>query len=592
MAGSHQCIPQIRLSSGTIVNIPVFRYHSGMEFESKMGGIFKAYKEKNGTRTEVQSSALLSDSDFLELMSLLGDYSYTGISQGSYISTTESYNLYGGFWLEDSNGDFYYYGTAAGRNSHSINISLGSRIWADAPVSDTSVINRWNTYNDVGITGQNYSFTQLPYETHSFMEMCNHYDSTTPDRSEILNASITSSHVQIDGFYEGNHLYEFVWAFNGYVHSHSSYDDIYANITAYATAQHLDIGINTYDSDNPYSFEPATFGGGNGSMGSFNPDGVDPAEVPSLPQLSASDIGFMSIYNPGTSQLKQLSAFLWSSAFDVDSFKKLFSDPMQCIIGLGIVPVQPTIGGSKNVTFGDIDSGVSMSYISSEWVEKDMGAVTIDLLYGSFMDYNSTKISIYLPYIGFRDLAASDIIGGSIGVKYHINVLDGGCTAYITHSSRGVLYQYSGSCIANVPLSSINYSGALQNAISAALSGATVAVGAATGAAPVTALGAMGLVSNAANLAMNSKPSVQRSGTTSGSSGLMAIQRPYIIIERANISVPDRMNNFVGNTTNVTMTISSCSGFTIIDQIHLDNVICTENEREELMSLLKKGVIF
>ena len=592
MAGSHQCIPQIRLSSGTIVNIPVFRYHSGMEFESKMGGIFKAYKEKNGTRTEVHSSALLSDSDFLELMSLLGDYSYTSISQGSYISTTESYNIYGGFWLEDSNGDFYYYGTASARNSHIINLSLGSRIWTDAPVSDITVINRWNTYNDVGITGQDYSFSQLPYETHSFMEMCSHYESTTPDRNAILNASITSSHVQIDGFYVGNHLYEFVWAFNGSVHDHRSYDEIYTNLTAYATAQHLDIGINTYDSDNPYSFEPATFGGGNGSMGSFNPDGVDPAEVPSLPQLSASDIGFMSIYNPGTSQLKQLSAFLWSSAFDIDSFKKLFSDPMQCVIGLGIVPVQPTIGGSKNVTFGDIDSGVSMSYISSEWVEKDMGSVTIDLLYGSFMDYNSTKISIYLPYIGFRDIAASDVIGGSIGVKYHVNVLDGGCTAYITHSSRGVLYQYSGSCIANVPLSSINYSGALQNAISAALSGATVAVGAATGAAPVTALGAMGLVSNAANLAMNSKPSVQRSGTTSGSSGLMAIQRPYIIIERANISVPDRMNNFVGNTTNVTMLISACRGFTIIDQIHLDNVICTENEREELMSLLKKGVIF
>ena len=591
MAGSHQCIPQIRLSSGTIVNIPVFRYHTGMEFESKMGGIFKAYKEKNGTRTEVQSSALLSDSDFLELMSLLGDYSYTGISQGSYISTTESYNLYGGFWLEDSNGDFYYYGTAALRTSHSINIQFGSRIWADAPVSDTSVINRWNTYNNVGITGQNYSFSQLPYETHSFMEMCNHYDSTTPDQSEILNASITSSHVQIDGFYVGNHLYEFVWAFNGSVHSHRSYDEIYTNITAYATSQHLDIGINTYNSDDPYSFEPATFGGGNGSMGSFNPDGVDPAEIPALPQLSASDIGFMSIYNPSSTQLKSLSAFLWSSAFDVDSFKKLFSDPMQCIIGLSVVPVQPSIGGTKNVTFGDIDSGVSMSYIANEYVEKSMGSVTIDKLYDSFMDYNQTKIQIYLPYIGFRDLSSDDIIGGSISVTYHINVLDGGCTAYISHSTRGVLYQYSGSCIANVPLSSINYSGAIQNAISAALGGATVAVGAATGAAPITAMGAMNLVSSASNLALNSKPSVQRSGTSSGSSGLMGIQRPYVIIERANISVPDNYNGFVGNTTNVTMKISDCHGLTIVDHIHLDSVICTENERNELMKLLKEGVI-
>ena len=591
MAGSSRCIPQIRLSSGTIVNIPVFRYHTGMEFESKMGGIFKVYKEKNGTRTEVQSTALLSDSDFLELMSLLGDYSYTGLSQGSYISTTESYNIYGGFWLEDSNGNFYYYGTASGRNSHSINISLGSRIWADAPVSDTSVINRWNTYNDVGITGQNYSFSQLPYETHSFLEMCNHYDSTTPDRSEILNASITSSHVQIDGFYEGNHLYEFVWAFNGYVHNYRSYDEIYTNITAYATDNHLNIGINTYDAEDPYTFEPATFGGGNGSMGSFDPDGVEPAQIPALPQLSASDIGFMSVYNPSSAQLKSLSAFLWSSAFDVDSFKKLFSDPMQCVIGLSVVPVQPTIGGSKNVTFGDIDSGVSMSYIANEYVEKNCGAVTIDKLYDSFMDYNRTKISIYLPYIGFRELDCADIIGGSISVTYHVNVLDGGCTAYISHSDRGVLYQFSGSCIANVPISSANYSGAIQNAVSSALSLSIGLAGVATGNAPVTAMGAMGLATSASNLLLNRKPDIQRSGNVSGSSGIMGIQRPYIIIERANISVPENYGNLVGNTTNVTMTLSSCRGFTIVDQIHLDGVICTENERDELLRLLKEGVI-
>ena len=90
---------------------------------------------------------------------------------------------------------------------------------------------------------------------------------------------------------------------------------------------------------------------------------------------------------------------------------------------------------------------------------------------------------------------------------------------------------------------------------------------------------------------MNSKPQVQRSGTVSGSAGLMGVQRPYIIIERPNISIPNGRHTFVGNTTNVTMPLSSCSGFTMVDEIHLDGVPCTENERDELYQILKKGVI-
>jgi hypothetical protein len=105
------------------------------------------------------------------------------------------------------------------------------------------------------------------------------------------------------------------------------------------------------------------------------------------------------------------------------------------------------------------------------------------------------------------------------------------------------------------------------------------------------ALGVAGLVSNAANTAVNSKPTIQHSGTMGGAAGLCSVQYPYCIIERPRLSTPARYNNFIGNTLNVTMTLSDCHGLTIIDNIHLDNVICTDKEREELLRLLKEGVI-
>ena len=139
----------------------------------------------------------------------------------------------------------------------------------------------------------------------------------------------------------------------------------------------LDTTILDTDPDNPYEITPATPGGGGGSGAWAGVDDVEKAEFPTLPTLSAASAGFITMYNPTNSQLHSLANFLWSSAFDIDTFKKLFSDPMECIIGLGIIPVNPSLAGSKNVHFGDVDSGVTMSYLSNQFCEKDFGTVDI-----------------------------------------------------------------------------------------------------------------------------------------------------------------------------------------------------------------------
>ena len=580
-------IGQIKLSSGTIVNIPIFPYPEADYIDvHRVGGVLAVYENNYGTLTKKGG---LSDDDLMEFYSLIYNNEVTGIYDGDIPTNVHYMSALMCYWYETSTGTFRMIFSSKDTvvGSHNIKKDNATKFYIDnVNLPSGYNISNVRSFNDVGYSGNGSS--DYPFVLTDYAGIKDY-----AKQRGIHTACNASTDDSIDFYYDRlNTNVNPVSNFLSHPSSTYTYDDIYEKVTTYAENHGLDVGINTYDSDNPYAYQEATLGGGNGSMLSFNPDGVDPAEVPSLPTLSASNIGFMSVYNTTGSRLRSLSGFLWSDAFDIKKKKKLFSDPMQCIIGLGVVPVRPTIGGSKNVTFGDIDSGISMSYISSEYVEKDMGSVSIDMLYGSFMDYNNTSIQIYLPYIGFRQLEPDDIIGGSIGVVYHINVIDGGCTAYIRHSSRGVLYQYSGSCIANIPLSAINYSGAIQNAVSAALNGVGVVAGVATGAAPVSIMGAAGLVSNAANLALNSKGQVQRSGNVSGSSGLMGIQRPYIVIERARISVPHDMHKFVGNTTNVTMSLASCSGFTIIDHIRMQEFSCTEDEKRELEEILHKGVIF
>lgn len=350
-------------------------------------------------------------------------------------------------------------------------------------------------------------------------------------------------------------------------------------------------GDTEIDSDNPYGGSgSSTTGGGDGSY--VNPDDTTPAEIPDLPSIGAADLGFITMYNPTKAQLKNLSDFMWSNLFDLDTYKKLFSDPMQSIIGLAIVPVQPNTSGAKNVMFGSIDSGVSMTTIGNQYVQLDCGSVDIETWAGSFMDYSPyTKISLYLPYIGIHQLSADDIIGGSIHVVYNIDVLSGACGCFVEHSTRGVLYSYNGSCITNIPLTSVNFSSAIQNAVSAVCSGVGIIAGMATGAAPVTAMSAAGLLNSAANTALNSKPSVQRSGSLGGSAGILSIQKPYVIIERPNVSVPASVQNFVGQTSNITLNLGACHGFTMCEHVHINGINATSEEIKEIEALLKEGVI-
>lgn len=350
-------------------------------------------------------------------------------------------------------------------------------------------------------------------------------------------------------------------------------------------AQAEDIDVN-----NPYSDD-----GDEGDDG----DNTDPTitegmDVPALPSVGASD--FVTIYNPSASDLNALSDFLWSpdNIFDLDNYKKLYEDPMECLIGLAVLPCLPTAQGTKNIKFGNIDTGVNSTYLTSQWAEVDCGSVSIKTTANSFMDYSPhVKIQLFLPFIGFQSLDADDVMGASIKVVYHVDVLSGDCIAFVKHSSRGVIYSYTGNCLANIPMTAGSYAGALKNYYQqlAHIFPSMIQGGAAGGAAGAAAAGAGGLVNAAESIAFNTRPTYQRSGTVSGAAGIMGIRKPFIIIERPNVSVPDYVQRYAGLSANVTRQLGSLSGFTTCDYVHLEGLTATEAELNEIESLLHSGVI-
>lgn len=335
-------------------------------------------------------------------------------------------------------------------------------------------------------------------------------------------------------------------------------------------------------SDDPYA-QGGTSTTREGGTGTFD-NRSTPIDFPGLPSISATDAGFMTIFNPTLTQLQDLASYMWSSAFDVDAFKKIFADPADVIMGLSIVPVSVASSTYKTITIGTISTGVQMAVANNQYIELDCGSLNVEEYWGAYLDYSPyTKVEIYLPYIGTRPLSTDDVMGKTVQVKYHVDVLSGACIAYIKCGSS-VLYSFTGQCATVLPITGNDWTSAITGALSiAGAIGTTIASGGA--AAPMLA----GVASTAVN---SLKPEIQKSGCVSGSGGLMAIQTPYLIITRPRQAIPDMQNHYIGYPAFATLQMADLYGYTEIESVHLENIPCTLAELEEIETILKGGVLF
>lgn len=213
-------------------------------------------------------------------------------------------------------------------------------------------------------------------------------------------------------------------------------------------------------------------GGGNGTFD----DSSDIVPVEPLPTISAADAGLITLFRPTVAQLKALGAYLWTNITDfIENIQKMFSNPMDVIIALNILPGLPPVGAERNIRLGLWETNVTMPPITSQWYEVDFGAIRIAEYWGSALDYApNTKIHAMLPFIGSVQLDTDDVMGKTVGLLYRIDLLSGHLVAMITVDGN-VLYQFTGECAVAVPLTGADWSrvyGAIAGTLGAAAFGA------------------------------------------------------------------------------------------------------------------------
>lgn len=322
--------------------------------------------------------------------------------------------------------------------------------------------------------------------------------------------------------------------------------------------------------------------------------------------ISSSDLGVLNLYSPTFGEMLAFHNYLWSSDFLQNwesQLKKLFGSPEEQIIALlAIYADIPLNASTATIVLGNINSGVSSATVAKQYITLDCGSIDVPRVWGNFLDFEPyTTISIYLPFISTVELSANEIVGKNLHLQYKIDVLTGACVAQLKISDEereNVILNVSGNCGIQLPWSSANYNQLVSNSINAlATIGATTITG---GLAPIlngettTAGGGELAISGSGtlkNVFSGASPRFSRGGSFNTNNGVLCDKIPHLLITRPIQSLAQNYNTYNGFPSNVMSKIGALKGFTIIDKINLQGVTATAEEQEQIIHLLKTGVL-
>lgn len=349
-------------------------------------------------------------------------------------------------------------------------------------------------------------------------------------------------------------------------------DTLYTELYGYA---------NEVDNDPWSNAGYGDVGGGDGTF-DFTSDNI---QLPQIPDCNAVNTGFIQLFKGTLGEIQALASYMWTDSF-WGAIAKLTANPMDVIMSLCMYPFDIPASNRRIVQAGNVVTPITMAVPDNQIIEIDCGIYEVPKFYGSYLDYEPfAKCEIFLPYCGMKTLSLDDIVGRTVNVKYRIDLLTGTCAVFVIVNGT-VLYTFSGVCAANIPITSRGFENTISSVLNLASAGVTAFTGAGS-AAMVAGFGA-----SAASNVMQSKPTISRSGSISGNSGFMGVQKPFFVFTTPRVAIPKGQATYTGYPIFNTYKLSEISGYTEIEEIHLENMgRATADEITEIEKLLKEGVI-
>lgn len=290
-------------------------------------------------------------------------------------------------------------------------------------------------------------------------------------------------------------------------------------------------------------------------------------------------------------QILKIQGELWKPSF-FESLNALNFQLKDCVLSLMVYPfdiitncpdakpVYDSTGtvylGSYGIEMEQAGKGDVFQITPPVYARFKVGEIAIKPFYGNFLDYQSTSMKIYLPYIGFNELDAFDVYNNTkLNIFYRVEFETGRVKATIEQENGNILYSFDGQIGIQMSFVGSNYGEIMKNVVLSSISG-----GLKGGAAGAMSSGIEGLV--------NKESSYSGGCDGSGIERLMP-QVPYLLIQHPDTVIPTNYNKTVGRPSLITMTLNKIKGYTEVENPILNLPGATETEINEIVNIMKSG---
>ena len=254
---------------------------------------------------------------------------------------------------------------------------------------------------------------------------------------------------------------------------------------------------------------------------------------------SEERVDFFTIYEPTNANMKKINDAIFINAGSgttinvlhyFSSYKKFYCK----------IPVS----GYKQLKGGAYDFGEQAPYVKDHTIVVDCGSVEIQEQYQSLLDYSPfSRLTIYLPFIGFQDLDDKLVVGHTLKVQYVVDVLSGRCLAQLYVDSTDLQ-----SCFAE-------YGGTI-----------------------------------AADEIFGGNDGYDYYGAYELMTTLQLGELSCYVLIHTKIPLEGDIVNYKGLPTNEIVKVGDVSGFVKYSSIHVDGMTATDSEKSEIESLLLSGI--
>lgn len=292
----------------------------------------------------------------------------------------------------------------------------------------------------------------------------------------------------------------------------------------------------------------------------------------------SSGIGVLtSTFHMTKERLVQLGQFLWGSSI-FNEFSLINNNPIENIISCKAIPYAIS-GTTQEITLGNVKTGVNGEKISQNFSKQTIGSVAIAEHYHNFLDYAPyTNVIIYLPYIGFKELDTSLVMGKTLRIEYTLDVITGGCLAQI-YVGKIRLYEFTGNIGVDISITASNRAQVESAYISAG-------VGVVSSAMSGNVTGAVNSIIGAAT----SQYHYSGTGNPSPSCVASTNRTCYVVIDRPQYQPLKAFNHTRGRMCCLSKTIGSLKGYTVCDgNIDISGISATDEEKDEIVNILSTG---